>query len=54
MVYQLGTIPFLLQMRIATAGEIITLGRSPDVINVELFLDLKEDSNQMKETKAKL
>ena len=38
----------------AAAGEVITLDRPPDVMNVELFPDLKEDSKYIKETKAKL
>ena len=35
-------------------GEVIILDRPPDVINVELFPDLKEDSDNIREMKAEL
>ena len=38
----------------AAPGEVITLDRPPDVMNVELFPDLKEDSNNIREMKAEL
>ena len=38
----------------AAPGEVITLNRPPDVMNVELFPDLKEDSNKIREMKAEL
>ena len=38
----------------AAPGEVITLDRPPDVMNVELFPDLKEDSDNIREMKAEL
>ena len=38
----------------AAPGEVITLGRPPDVMNVELFPDLKEDSDRIREMKTEL
>ena len=38
----------------AAPGEVITLDRPPDVMNVELFPDLKEDSNKIREMKTEL
>ena len=38
----------------AAPGEVITLDRPPDVMNVELFPDLKEDSDKIREMKAEL
>ena len=36
------------------SGEVITLDRPPNVMNVELFPDLKEDSDNIREMKAEL
>ena len=38
----------------AAPGEVITLDRPPDVMNVELFPDLKEESDKIREKKAEL
>ena len=38
----------------AAPGEVITLDRPPNVVNVELFPHLKDDGDKIKETKAEL